>query len=183
MSDRASGLEGTRGDEPAWDGEESQKERLNRKLEELLQELRVALPGVQVLFAFLLTIPFTGRFGRIDPVARDVYFAAFLSAALASVFLIAPSAYHRLRWRYTDVETLQEKERMLVGANRQAVTGLVLLAVAMGSVVFLISDVIFDLRLAGVAAGIIAAVIVWTWFALPLLRRARDRGERRATGG
>lgn len=164
-------------DEPAFGDEETTKERLNRKLEELLQELRVALPGVQVLFAFLLTLPFTSRFAQIDDLDRGVYFSAFLAAALSSVFLIAPSAYHRLRWRFTDRETMGEKQRMLVTASRQAIGGVVLLAVAMGSVVFLVSDVLFNLRVAGVAAGIVAAAMTWLWFGLPLTRRAGDPSQ------
>src|SRR5437588_7891756 len=97
---------------------EDRTARLNRELIELLNELRVGLPGVQVLFAFLLTVPFTQRFSRLDSIQRDIYFLAVLSTALASAFLIAPSAYHRLRWRQRD------KERMLETSNHMAVIGL-----------------------------------------------------------
>lgn len=154
---------------------ESEKERLNRKLEELLQELRVALPGVQVLFAFLLTIPFTGRFAKITDLQRDVYFTAFLATAVASALLIAPSAYHRIRWRYLDKETLDQKRRMLVTGGRFAATGFVFLGVATTAVVYLVTDVLFGSREAAVIGAALASVLVWLWYALPLSRRMRDR--------
>jgi hypothetical protein len=102
---------------------EDKKERVNRELIELLNELRVALPGVQVLFAFLLTVPFAQRFGAVSDLQRAVYFVALISTAVASVLFITPTAYHRLRWREPD------KEGMLFTANRLAIArppGLVL---------------------------------------------------------
>src|SRR3954471_13947215 len=103
--------------------EETEKERLDRELIELLNELRVALPGVQVLFAFLLGLPFTQRFEQIDGATEVMYVVSLVSAAAASAFLIAPSAHHRLRWRSRD------KERLLRTSNRQAIAGTALLAV------------------------------------------------------
>src|SRR5512132_3521469 len=88
---------------------ESKEERQDRELIELLNELRVALPGVQVLFAFLLGVPFTQRFGQMSELQKDVYFVTFLCAAASTALLIAPSAYHRLEWRQGD------KEHLLVG--------------------------------------------------------------------
>ena len=102
---------------------ERSEEDLDRELIELLNELRVALPGVQVLFAFLLTLPFTNRFSKITDFERDVYFAAFLATAAATAFLIAPSSYHRLRWRTRD------KDYMLRISNRLVICRSVLLAV------------------------------------------------------
>src|SRR5262249_51360667 len=87
------------------------REDLDRELIELLNELRVALPGVQVLFAFLLAVPFANGFPKLSQTGRDVFFAAFLATALSTALLIAPSSYHRLRWRQND------KERMLVISN------------------------------------------------------------------
>ena len=98
-------------------GDESKEERLDRELIELLNELRVALPGVQVLFAFLLGVPFTQRFGEVTDLQKDVYFLTFLCAAVATALLIAPSAYHRLDWRRGD------KEHLLVVSNRLAIVG------------------------------------------------------------
>src|SRR5881296_174363 len=109
---------------------ESKEERLDRELIELLNELRVALPGVQVLFAFLLTVPFSQRFQRLTGTQRSVYFASFICAALA--ILIAPSSYHRLLFRHRD------KERMLFTSNRLAIAGMALAAVSVSGVVFLI---------------------------------------------
>jgi len=80
-------------------GDESKEEQLDRELIELLNELRVALPGVQVLFAFLLGVPFTQRFGEVTDIQKDAYFLTFLCTAIATALLIAPSAYHRLNWR------------------------------------------------------------------------------------
>ena len=91
---------------------EDERDRVNRELIELLNELRVALPGVQVLFAFLLGVPFTQRFGQVTELQKDVYFLTFLCAAVATALLIAPSAYHRLEWRRGD------KEHLLVVLNR-----------------------------------------------------------------
>lgn len=153
---------------------EDEKERLNRKLIELLNELRVALPGVQVLFAFLLILPFTQAFDRVSDLQRGVYFAAFLAATVASALLIGPSAYHRIRWRYPELETVEEKRRMLLTSNRLAIGGIVFLGMAMTGVVLLISDVLFGVpAAAGVSAGA-ASVFVWFWYLLPLLRRVRE---------
>lgn len=159
--------------------QETEKERLSRKLTELLEELRVALPGVQVLFAFLLTLPFTERFTRIAPLSRDVYFGSFLAAALASVFLIAPSAYHRMRWRFTDKEELDAKRQMLITSSRLATTGIILLGAAIGGVTFLIGNVLFNVPVAATVGAAITGVAVVLWFALPLSRRARGDGSRR----
>src|SRR5262245_65327148 len=101
---------------------ESSEERQNRELIELLNELRIALPGVQVLFAFLLAVPFASGWARVTNFQRDVFFVAFLCTAAATILLIAPSTYHRLRWREHD------KEHMLVTANRLTIWGSVFLA-------------------------------------------------------
>ena len=120
------------------DHEQRSEHDLDRELIELLNELRVALPGVQVLFAFLLIVPFSNGWSDVTEVQRYVYFVAFLCAAVSSAFLIAPSTYHRLRWREGD------KEHMLVTANRLAIAGAVFLAAGMTAAVFLITDVLFD---------------------------------------
>ncbi|CAN5325121.1 hypothetical protein BH18ACT12_BH18ACT12_02890 [soil metagenome] len=104
--------------------DESNEERHDRELIELLNELRVALPGVQVLFAFLLTVPFSNGFPKLGGFDRDIYFVAFIATAVSTVLLIAPSSYHRLRWRQRD------KERMLVISNYLTIAGLAALAVA-----------------------------------------------------
>ena len=147
--------------------DESQEERLDRELIELLNELRVALPGVQVLFAFLLAVPFTQRFERLTAVQEDVFFAAFLCTAVATALLIAPSAYHRLRWREHD------KEQMLQISNRLAIAGTIFLAAAIIAVVYLVTDLIFGLAASLVATLLTTILFGWLWYGLPLVRRLR----------
>jgi Family of unknown function (DUF6328) len=147
---------------------ESKDERLDRELIELLNELRVALPGVQVLFAFLLTVPFTQRFNEVTNLQEDAYFASFLCAAIATVLLIAPSAYHRLQWRQRD------KEHMLVVANRLAIAGTVFLALAITGSVFFVTDFLFGALATGIVTAVVAGLFTWFWYGLPLTRRLRD---------
>jgi hypothetical protein len=148
---------------------ESKQERLDRELIEFLNEVRVALPGVQVLFAFLLIVPFSNGYGNMTDLQKDVYFVTFLCTAAASAFLIAPSTQHRLRWREHD------KERLLIVANRQAIAGSVLLALAMSGATFLVTDVLFEVASAAIVTGFVAALFTWLWFGWPLLREARDQ--------
>jgi predicted membrane channel-forming protein YqfA (hemolysin III family) len=148
--------------------EQRSRDDLNRELIELLNELRVALPGVQVLFAFLLAVPFANGWQRVTDFQRDVFFVAFLSTTAATILLIAPSTYHRLRWREHD------KEHMLVTANRLTIAGSVFLAAAMVSVVLLITDLLFSLGWALLATVVVAAAFAWFWYGLALTRAARD---------
>jgi len=148
--------------------EQRSRDDLNRELIELLNELRVALPGVQVLFAFLLAVPFANGWQRVTDFQRDVFFVAFLSTTAATILLIAPSTYHRLRWREHD------KEHMLVTANRLTIAGGVFLAAAMVSVVLLITDLLFSLGWALLATVVVAAAFAWFWYGLALTRAARD---------
>jgi hypothetical protein len=150
-------------------GEESKQEQLDRELIELLNELRVALPGVQVLFAFLLGVPFTQRFGQVTDLQKDVYFLTFLCAAAATALLIAPSAHHRLEWRRGD------KEHLLVVSNRLAISGTVFLALAISGSVFVVTDMLFNATGAAAVAAATAAFFGWLWYGLPLLRLARGR--------
>ena len=152
---------------------EGPKERLDRELMELLNEIRVALPGAQVLFAFLLTVPFAGRFRNLSDFQRDTYFVAFIASAVAVALLLAPTAHHRLRWRKYD------KERLLQGANAMTIIALAVLVIAMGAVVLLISDVMFGARAAGVIAGVITMTYIGMWFGIPVIRIIQDRGSGR----
>ncbi len=138
---------------------------LDRELIELLNELRVALPGVQVLFAFLLAVPFANGWQRVTDLQRDVFFVAFVATAISSILLIAPSAHHRLRWREGD------KERILRTANLLAIAGILFLALGMTAAVFLIADILFRGWWAGLTAALIAAGFAWFWYGLPLVRR------------
>jgi hypothetical protein len=148
--------------------DESKEEQLDRELIELLNELRVARPGVQVLFAFLLGVPFTQRFGEVTDLQKDVYFLTYLCTAVATALLIAPSAYHRLDWRRGD------KEHLLVVSNRLAISGTAFLALAISGAVFVVTDILFDPTGAAVVAAVTAAFFGWFWYGLPLLRRLRD---------
>ncbi|MDQ4144844.1 MAG: DUF6328 family protein [Actinomycetota bacterium] len=145
-----------------------EKGRRDRELMELLNELRVALPGVQVLFAFLLTVPFTQRFPDITDLQRNVYFGAFLTAAAATAFLIAPTAYHRLRFREGD------EERMLQTANVLAIIGTVFLALSVVCVVFLITDLLFGGFVPALVTAVAAGLFAGLWYGLPLFRHIRD---------
>jgi len=141
---------------------ESPKQRHDRELIELLNEIRVALPGVQVLFAFLLAVPFARGWSRVTPFQKDVFFVAFLATAVASALLIAPSAFHRLRWR------VEDKGRIVRISNRLTIAGLFALAVSIVSVVLFVSAYIFDTPLAVITTASVAAVFVVLWYGLPL---------------
>jgi hypothetical protein len=146
--------------------EETREERINRELIELLNELRVTLPGVQVLFAFLLAVPFANGWQRVTDVQKDAYMVALLAALAGSVFLIAPSAWHRILFRKRD------KEQLLLTANAFAIIGTFFLAVGMSASVFLVTDVIYDDLAASVVAALTALLFAVVWFVAPLLRRA-----------
>jgi predicted membrane channel-forming protein YqfA (hemolysin III family) len=150
------------------ENQESRDERLDRELIELLNELRVVLPGVQVLFAFLLTVPFTNTFSSITNQQRQVFFAVFLFTAASTALLIAPSAYHRLRWRQHD------KEQMLSTANRLSIGGMVFLTLALVGASFLVADLIFHTTAAALVTAAVAGFFAWFWWGLPLWRRLQD---------
>ena len=145
---------------------ETEKERIDRELIELLNELRVALPGVTVLFGFLLTLPFTGEFERITGADRAVYFTAVVLTVLSSAFLVAPSAHHRIRFRD------KAKEQLLKSSSAYAIVGLLLLAGALSASLFLIADVVYDTLPASIVAGGLGAFIVVFWFVVPLRHRS-----------
>ena len=140
----------------------------DRELIELLNELRVALPGIQVMFAFLLVVPFSQGFPQVNDVQRAVYFVSFLCTATATAFLIAPTTYHRLRWRDRD------KEHMLKLSNRFAIVGTVFLALAMTGVVYFITSFLYG-GWAPWATAWAAGMFALLWFAVPLTRELQDR--------
>ena len=145
---------------------ESNKERVDRELIELLNELRVALPGVQVLFAFLLTVPFAQGFTSTTQFERNLFFAILCTTAISAAFLIAPSAWHRIHFRQAD------KEHLLVNSNRLTIIGLVFLALSMIGAVTLLANVVFNETWLTVISAVLATVIFGTlWAILPLLRR------------
>jgi uncharacterized protein DUF6328 len=146
--------------------DESEEERAHRNLSDLLQELRVALPGVQVLFAFLLTVPFTQRFKELTDFQEKLYYSVLICVALASVLLVAPTAGHRILFRR------QQKEFIVTTANNLALAGLFLLAVAMTAAIALISDFLFGGTTAIVSAVVMGTAFLGFWFAGPIVRRA-----------
>jgi Family of unknown function (DUF6328) len=150
---------------------ETKGERLDRELMELLNELRVVLPGVQLLLAFLLTAPFQQRFAQLPGSLKNVFFASIACATLATALLIAPSAHHRLRWR------TGEKDRLLRIANREAIWGTVFLAAAIVLALYVITNVLFATWVAVLTAVAAVAVFGWFWYALPLVGRSPSKEE------
>jgi ABC-type xylose transport system permease subunit len=157
-------------------GEESNGERLDRELMELLQELRVVLPGVQVLLAFLLTAPFQQRFSQLPGSLRNAFFAAIVCATVATALLIAPSAHHRLRWRERD------KEHLLRVANRETIWGTLFLAAAIVLALYVVTNVLFATWVALLTAVLAVALFAWLWYALPLFRGASAQDQVSAPG-
>src|SRR3954452_20658927 len=134
---------------------------------ELLNELRVAMPGVQVLFGFLLAVPFQQRFAEVDDFQKIVYFVTLLAAATATAFLIAPSAYHRIVFRQHD------KPHIIRLGTRQFLGGIVALSVAMTGAVLLVTDVLFGAPTVVVTVIAVAGMFGWLWFGIGLWRRAQ----------
>jgi hypothetical protein len=159
------------------DGQESAKQRTTRKWNEMLQELRVAQTGVQVLTGFLLTVPFSARFGDLDKVDRVAYLLTVCSSILSAGLLIAPVAFHRVLFGRS------EKEWLIVAANRSARAGLTLMALTMTGVVFLVFSVVVDRTAAYVAGGVALAAFVGLWLVVPMLGGEEDPGEEPAAGG
>ena len=147
---------------------EDRRERTAREVIELLTELRVILPGVQVLFAFLLTVPFTQRFPDLDDLETGVFFMTLLCTAVATALLIAPSAHHRILWRGG------VREQRLVLGNILTIAGLIFLLPAIVGVVFVITAFIFGLTAAVVVTGLLALFFVMLWFVFPLRYRGKE---------
>ncbi len=155
---------------------ETEKQRVDRELIEMLNEFRVALPGVQVLFAFLLVLPFQAAFVEATELQRALYYLAFIATATASVLLIAPTTYHRIRFREPD------KARMLETSNRLFLIGMGLLGLAIVAVTYLVTSVVLGDAMGTMTAAIAAVLAGYLWFGLPLYRKTRDgsRGTRTA---
>ena len=149
---------------------EQEQERLNRQLMELLQEMRVAMPGVQVLFGFLLAVPFQQGFRSITSSQRMIYFCTLLASAVATAFFIAPTAFHRMVWQ-------ENKKPEVIGmGNRQFIAGLTALALAMIGAVALVTDVLFKGSTLAVTVVAVGVLFAWLWFGLGLVRRSQVGG-------
>jgi hypothetical protein len=150
--------------------EDPDERRRDRQMLELLNELRVALPGVQILFAFLLTVPFSIRFDKLTGFQRDVYYLTLMATALSTACLIAPSAAHRLLFHQ------HQRPWIVESANELTIAGLGFLAVALSGSVLLITDLLFDGARVWIYSGVVWTVIVLLWFVRPLVRRGRSSG-------
>jgi len=142
---------------------------LDQEWGELIEENRLAMPGTQVLFAFLLILPFQSRFRQLDDGQIAVYYIALLCAAVAIVLLIAPTAAHRIRWRQHD------KEALLQFATKTGIAATVFLALGMTGSVYLITDLLYGEPWTAVAVALLGGAFAFFWFGLPLYRRLRDR--------
>jgi hypothetical protein len=151
--------------------DDSDDGRRDRELIELLNELRVALPGVQVLFAFLLAVPFAQRFEDVSEIQREAYTLALLCTLAGSVFLIAPTTFHRIRFRDHD------KELLLRLGNRFTIIGMIFLAAAMTASVFLVTDLLYESMVAVILSVLTAALFAVVWFFLPLGREVQDKSD------
>jgi hypothetical protein len=145
--------------------DESEADRLDRNLGELLQELRVAGLGVQVLFGFLLSLPFTTRFTQLSPGQRNLYLATIVLAAVATALLLGPVAYHRLVFRQG------QKERLVRAANIMAITGLATVGLAVSAAILLVTDFVSSGLTAGLITAFVTCLFAGLWFALPLAHR------------
>jgi cobalamin synthase len=144
-----------------------ERDRTDRQMAELLQELRVALPGVQILFAFLLTVPFSTGFQKATSFQRTLFFITLLATAASTVCLIAPTATHRLRFHGGD------RRYIIESANRLLIAGLVFLAVAIICALSLITDYLFGLDSHWYWPALVGIALIALWFVRPLLRRLR----------
>ena len=160
-------MSGARPYQHGSDKDEDVHQRRDRQMIELLNELRVALPGVQILFAFLLTVPFTQRFASLTAFQRDVYYVTLIATALSTACLIAPSAAHRIRFHQGD------RAWVIESANTLTISGLAFLTIALSGSVLLITDVLFEGPRVWVYTGAVWAVIVVLWFVRPLARTLR----------
>lgn len=158
--------------EDAQRNQETPKERADRELIELLNELRVVLPGVTVLFAFLLAVPFAKGWPKVTPFERDAFLVAVSAAGVSIAFLTAPSAYHRLRFRHGD------KSHIVTIGNRLAILGIAAFAVALDAVILLVLSYVVS-RGAGIAACVsLGALVLTLWYGLPIYAAVKDRRAR-----
>ena len=148
------------------ESEETPKEQTDRQLLELLNEVRVALPGAQFLFAFLLAVPFASRFASVSHRLQIVFYVCLLSTLAATILLMAPAVYHRIRWRQGN------KTEVIRMAHRMFLAGMACLAVAMTTAVWFVSAFLFGTVESLVAAAVSIVLLALTWFALPLRARA-----------
>ena len=150
-------------------GAETSEERLDREVDELMQELRAVIPGAQVLFGLLLTVAFTERFRELGDTERYVYFGTFVSALVALVLLLGPASFHRMRFRRCD------KERLLEVANREMLAAFVFVAASIGGVAYLVASVVISTMVAAVTSAVLVTAAAIVWWVVPTAHRNRER--------
>jgi len=161
----------TRHVEEGPDDRSKEERKRDRQMIELLNELRVALPGVQILFAFLLTVPFSMRFTELTAFQRDVYYVTLLGTVFSTACFIAPTASHRMRFHQS------ERAWIVESAHQLTIAGLVFLTVALSGAVLLVTDIMFDGARVWIYSGVVLAVILVLWFVRPLTRHARGKSS------
>jgi hypothetical protein len=149
--------------------DETESERLDRNLGELLQELRVAIPGIQVLFAFLLVVPFQQGWAQVSDFERTVYYVTLLLTAASSACLMAPTARHRMRFRELD------KPWIVTTSNRLAIGGLALEAGAICGALMLITHYVYDATLTAIVVAVFGGLFSWLWFLAPVARSVAEQ--------
>lgn len=158
---------------PAGTASEDAKDRTDRQLNELFSELRVILPGAQILLAFLFTVPFATRFGKVDRLEKGALFLSLLTTVAATVLLLTPSVYHRVRWQQGG------KSDVVLMAHRFFLLGAACLAVGLGAAVFCVSDFLYGTAAASLCAAGMMLLVFLNWCLIPF-RRARSRDVRQA---
>jgi cation transport ATPase len=149
------------------ENQQRSKEELDQEWSELVEEHRLAMPGTQVLFAFLLVLPFQQRFRELTDFQINVYFSALLCAAVAIVLLITPTAAHRILWRHGD------KEALLRISTITAIAATAFLAAGMSASVYLITDFLYGEPATAVVTAALGGLFVALWYGLPAVRRLR----------
>ena len=165
----STGVEHVSGDEA--DDRDREERKRDRQMIELLNELRVALPGVQILFAFLLTVPFAQGFTRTTSFQRNLFYGTLLATAISTICLIAPTATHRLRFHQSD------RAYVVESANKLLIAGLVFLALAILGAVVLITDYLFGGAVVWIYPGLLALLLAVLWFVRPLARHAAGKSS------
>ena len=155
----------------AQDDRTTEERKRDRQMIELLNELRVALPGVQILFAFLLTVPFAQGFQRVTDFQRNLFFATLLATAASTACLIAPTATHRLRFHQN------ERSYIIESANRLLIAGLGFLALAIVGALLLITDYLYGGATVWIYPSLVALLLVVLWFVRPLVRHLRGQSS------
>lgn len=153
---------------------ESDYMRLNRNLNELLQELRISEVGVQILFAFLIALPFTSRFGTVTHTEKVIYGVTLILAVLSSALMISPAAYHRIVFRH------HRRDALVQYGSRILLVGLSMLSLAMAGAIVVVTSFLFGSLLAGVAGGGVAVWIAFFWWVLPVRTRLQCEREEQA---